>query len=192
MSLTSELSQPTEVRPRAHSPEAQLPRLLAGIAAEGALTLEAHLRQHGELPPVRGHGRRGDRDRAEQLLEEVERSGLLGRGGAAFPLARKLRAVAGARGRAIVVVNGVEAEPASLKDRTLLEALPHLVLDGALIAAQTLGADELLVGVSEAAVEAIDSVDEAIEERGHSRAQGLFDGVARVGVCPVPTHFVAG
>ncbi len=193
MSFTSELSQPTEVQPRAHSSaEAELPRLLAGIPAQGALSLEGHIRQHGELPALRGHGRRRDRGHAEQLFEEVERSGLLGRGGAAFPLARKMRGVAAARGRAIVVVNGVEAEPASIKDRTLLEALPHLVLDGGLIAAQALGADELILGVGDAAEEAIESVSEAISERGRSSAHGGFDGVAQVRVCEVPTNFVAG
>ena len=65
------------------------------------------------------------------LIDEIERAGLLGRGGAAFPTATKMRAVADARRRAIVVVNAAEGEPASLKDRTLLESLPHLVLDGA-------------------------------------------------------------
>ena len=57
-----------------------------------------------------------------------------------FPTALKLAAVAESGGRPIVVANGAEGEPASAKDRRLLEWSPHLVLDGALLAAQALGA----------------------------------------------------
>ena len=72
------------------------------------------------------------------LLELIEQAGLRGRGGGGFPTASKLRAVASSRGRPIVVVNAAESEPASRKDRTLLESLPHLVLDGAQLVAQAL------------------------------------------------------
>ena len=62
----------------------------------------------------------------------VEASGLLGRGGAGFPVGRKWRAVAEhSAGDAVVVVNGAEGEPRSAKDRVLMERRPHLVLDGA-------------------------------------------------------------
>ncbi len=186
-------SEMTRVR-RAHTraPAAELPRLLAGIPAQGAMPLDEHLAMHGELPPVRGHGRRRDREHAEQLIAEVERSGLLGRGGAAFPTGRKMLAVAQAKGRAIALVNAVEAEPASLKDRTLLEALPHLVLDGGVTAAQAVGADELILGVSEASHEAIESVAEAIEERARDATQAREDRMSQIRVVAVPTHFVAG
>ena len=74
----------------------------------------------------------------EELLDEVEASGLQGRGGAAFPLAVKLRAVRDngrAAGGSVVVANGEEGEPASIKDRWLLRNRPHLVLDGLRLAA---------------------------------------------------------
>jgi NADH:ubiquinone oxidoreductase subunit F (NADH-binding) len=91
---------------------------------------------------------------ADGLLEEVELSGLLGRGGAAFPLAIKLRAVrdAGRRGLGTVVVaNGEEGEPASVKDRWLLRNRPHLVLDGLRLASLIVGSRLAYVYVSDGA-----------------------------------------
>ncbi len=87
-----------------------LPRLLAGIQARGAMDLETHLAVHGPLPPAQKHRRRTE----SPLIGRIERARLGGRGGAGFPTATKLRAVAGARGRSIVVVNATEGEPASL------------------------------------------------------------------------------
>ncbi|MGH2831373.1 MAG: hypothetical protein ACRDK2_01240, partial [Solirubrobacteraceae bacterium] len=105
-----------------------LPRLLIGIPDQGHMSLGEHLAIHGEL--ALGHGRRHARRVTAELMESIERAGLCGRGGSAFPTAVKMRAVAAARRRPIIVANGAEGEPASLKDRLLLEALPHLVLDG--------------------------------------------------------------
>jgi hypothetical protein len=171
---------------------AALPRLLAGIPPEGAMTLEDHLAVHGAPPSARGRGRRQDRERAELLIAEIERSGLLGRGGAAFPTAVKMRAVAASRGRAIVVVNAAEGEPASLKDRTLLEALPHLVLDGGMLAAQAVGADELVICLCESSGELSETVLAAIEERARAGEYASLEQTARVEVASVPGHYVAG
>jgi NADH:ubiquinone oxidoreductase subunit F (NADH-binding) len=85
--------------------------------------------------------------RGAALIDEVAAAGLRGRGGAAFPTAVKLRAVAARRGRRAVVVNAAEGEPLSAKDRTLLELAPHLVLDGALLAAEAVGAHEIVVAM---------------------------------------------
>lgn len=81
----------------------------------------------------------------DRLLGELESAGLEGRGGAGFPVHRKLAAVARAAvrgGAPIVVGNGSEGEPLSAKDRVLLQRAPHLVIDGLLICAEALGADE--------------------------------------------------
>jgi NADH:ubiquinone oxidoreductase subunit F (NADH-binding) len=91
-------------------------------------------------------------DDVDGLLEQVDLSGLLGRGGAAFPLATKLRTVrdAGRRGAdTVVVANGEEGEPASVKDRWLLRNRAHLVLDGLRLATTIVGAHRAYVYVSD-------------------------------------------
>jgi NADH:ubiquinone oxidoreductase subunit F (NADH-binding) len=178
--------------PRIRLDGATLPRLLAAIPAAGAMTLEQHFAVHGPPPDLGGGGRRRERERGEGLIDEIDRAGLLGRGGAAFPTATKMRAVASSRGRAIVVANAAEGEPASLKDRTLLEALPHLVLDGGMLAARAVGADELILCACESAGGGIDSMAGAIEERAQAAEQPGLDAPATPQLKRVPGHYVAG
>ncbi len=78
--------------------------------------------------------------RGQALIQESGAAGLTGRGGAAFPVARKLAAVAAAGDGAVAVGNGAEGEPASSKDAALLWYSPHLVLDGLQLAAEAVGA----------------------------------------------------
>jgi len=120
-------------------PPRQLPRL---IQPGGPLPLAGHLSRYGPVP-LPGDG--------AALIAEAGRAGLAGRGGAGFPAARKMRAVAAAvagRGHGllrtarggVLVANGVESEPASGKDKMLLDRSPHLVLDGIALAAAAVGA----------------------------------------------------
>jgi NADH:ubiquinone oxidoreductase subunit F (NADH-binding) len=161
-----------------------LPRLLAGIPPDGAMSLDEHFAVHGQAPvPGRHRGRRSE----SPLIEQIERAGLRGHGGAGFPTATKLRAVAASRKRAIVVVNAAEGEPASLKDRTLMQTLPHLVLDGAQLAAQAVGADELVVCVCETAQASVEASAHAISER-----RGMPLDSARMHLTAVPGNYVAG
>jgi NADH:ubiquinone oxidoreductase subunit F (NADH-binding) len=128
----------------------------------------------------------------DELLTEVEASGLVGRGGAAFPLAVKLRSVRdngrlGGRvaGGTVVVANGEEGEPASIKDRWLLRNRPHLVLDGIRLAAAIVGADRAYVYVSDA--ESARSVETALSEIDPD----ILGGVT-VGMWTVTPGYVAG
>ncbi|MDN3354308.1 NADH-ubiquinone oxidoreductase-F iron-sulfur binding region domain-containing protein [Actinomadura sp. DC4] len=117
-------------------------RLLAGSAGPD---LDLHVERHGPVPLL-GAVRPG---RLGRLAGQVAEAGLRGRGGGWFPTARKLAAVAGhARGRPpVVVVNAMESEPLSAKDAHLLAVAPHLVLDGASLAAETIGAGRVVLAV---------------------------------------------
>ncbi|GAA4775272.1 NADH-ubiquinone oxidoreductase-F iron-sulfur binding region domain-containing protein [Microbacterium gilvum] len=94
----------------------------------------------------------------DDLLRELEASALTGRGGAGFPVHRKLAAVARASaggGAPAVVANGSEGEALSAKDATLLARSPHLVVDGILLCAAALGAKDLRLVVDERAAPAV-------------------------------------
>jgi NADH:ubiquinone oxidoreductase subunit F (NADH-binding) len=120
-------------------------------------TLAGHLARHGNRPSCAGR-------RRDELIAEVERASLTGRGGAGFPTAVKLRALAAAGPAAgpRVIANGVEGEPASDKDKVLLAVAPHLVLDGAVSAAELTGAREVVIVVHHTVR---DSVEAAVAER---------------------------
>jgi NADH:ubiquinone oxidoreductase subunit F (NADH-binding) len=111
-----------------------------------------------------------------RLIEEVRQAGLRGRGGADFPTARKLFAVAERRNAGAVVVNGSETEPASQKDRLLMAALPHLVLDGAVAAAQAVKAQEVIVKLGPDSRSAIRALERAIGERSDGVPIQLVEG----------------
>jgi len=157
-----------------------LPRLLAAVRSDGqAVSLAEHLHRHGPLPARRG------REPDLALVQLVEASGLRGRGGASFPTGRKLRAVASAGRRAVVVVNGAEGEPISSKDHVLLAYDPHLVLDGAAVAAAAVGARDVFVAVNADASTALTAVERAIAERANVDRLSFR-------VVAVPDRFVAG
>lgn len=115
------------------------PRLLAGVDRVGHVDLFHHRALHGE-PVLR------TRDWLTRAMRDVN---LLGRGGAGFPVAIKLDSMPTNRA-ATVLVNGSEGEPASHKDRTLMTAAPHLIIDGALIVAHALGTQDITIVVHDA------------------------------------------
>jgi NADH:ubiquinone oxidoreductase subunit F (NADH-binding) len=108
----------------------------------GASGLTGHLAVHGELALPCSP----DPGWSSSFLRTLADSGLLGRGGASFSAAAKWSSFR-PEARSLVVVDAMEGEPASSKDRVLLHAAPHLVLDGADVAAAVLGGSEVAVCV---------------------------------------------
>ncbi len=79
----------------------------------------------------------------ESVIEQIEKSGLRGRGGGGFPTGRKWRFTAANRGgKSYVVCNGDEGDPGAFMDRSVMEGDPHKLLEGMAIAAFAVGADE--------------------------------------------------
>ena len=79
----------------------------------------------------------------EEVVEEVKRSGIRGRGGGGFPTYRKWELVARQTDKKkYVVCNGDEGDPGAFMDRILLESYPLRVIEGMMIAAYAVGADE--------------------------------------------------
>lgn len=118
------------------------------------------------------------------LASMTEAAGIRGRGGAGFPFARKLLTAAEGR-RPTIVVNASEGEPASAKDAALVSRSPHLVLDGAAVAARALGAREVHVVLPGDRPRARGLLAAAVAERG--AADGL-----RWRTSTAAPHFVAG
>lgn len=118
-------------------------RLTAGFEQFGRLDLWDHQQVHGDLRPMS----------IAELISLAEQVRLAGRGGAGFPFARKVRAVVDSSRKqgkpVVVVVNATEGEPAAWKDKVLLARAPHLILDGASLAAWALEAEEIVIGVEE-------------------------------------------
>ena len=153
------------------------PRLFAGPpAASGSESHADHLARLGRLPSGR---------EAAAVIRVLEASGLLGRGGAGFPVGRKWASVAGQTGgRPVVLANGAEGEPLSAKDRTLLRLRPHLVLDGSLLAADAVGADRIALYIGSGQREAHASIRRALAERRDRRIA--------IDLLAAPDTYVAG
>src|SRR4029077_16605823 len=121
---------------------------------------------------------------ASWVLDELERAGLRGRGGAGFPAARKWRSVVSggaALGDRYVVANGAEGEPGTFKDRPLLRANPYQVLEGLSVAALVVGAREAFVAVKATFQREIDALKRALREMADANL-----------LCDAPVSLVTG
>ena len=151
-------------------------RLLAGPdLSRGPEGLASHVQRLGPPPSI-----------GSALIDVVERSGLTGRGGAAFPVGTKWRSIAKRRAQEpVVVVNGAEGEPRSLKDDVLMTTRPHLVLDGAMLAARALRTARIAVVIGETKHAALASMSAALAERPEPELR-------QARVVPAPPRYVAG
>jgi NADH:ubiquinone oxidoreductase subunit F (NADH-binding) len=125
------------------------------------------------------------------VVEELEASGLRGRGGGGFPTGTKWRTVAGHASAGIpatVVVNGAEGEPGTFKDRAILRANPFAVVEGALIAALAVGADRAVVAIKETSTRERAALEAAIAA---AQGAGWAEGVA-LGVATGPSEYLFG
>jgi len=110
----------------------------------------------------------------EQVLDEIEASGLAGRGGAGFPTATKWRAVRAAEGAPkTVVCNADEGEPGCFKDRVLLDHDPHAVIEGLALAAYATGATRGFLYLRYEYPQTVPILERAMAE---ARAAGLLGG----------------
>jgi NADH:ubiquinone oxidoreductase subunit F (NADH-binding) len=152
-----------------HLAPGELPRVLP---RERLDTLDAHLEHFGPVPrTTRG------------LIDEIERAGLRGHGGASFPTATKMGAVAKRLRRGVVVVNATEGEPMSSKDQAICALVPHLMLDGAVLAAEAVGAGEAIVCVDRERTSSIEHLQRALGQRRDR---------INVQIRTTPTRYVAG
>jgi NADH:ubiquinone oxidoreductase subunit F (NADH-binding) len=131
------------------------------------LSYEAYLADAGPSAVITARGMNSD-----AVLEEVQRSGLRGRGGAGFPTGVKWRTLRQhpCETRS-VVCNAAEGEPGTFKDRYLLRRNPYACIDGLLIAAHVVGAREIYIGIKTSFMPEIERLRSAIAEMG---AAGLF------------------
>jgi len=98
-------------------------------------------------------------------METVTRAGLRGRGGGGFPTGRKWSGVAGQdAARRYLVVNGAEGEPGTFKDRALMRTNPYQLIEGVIIAAFAIGAQEAFIGIKSQFTAEIDAVTRAVQE----------------------------
>ena len=128
----------------------------------------------------------------EAVLAEIEAAGLRGRGGAGFPTAVKWRTVLDHSSRHLpgtVVVNAAEGEPGSFKDRQLLLTNPYKVLEGAAVAAITVGADTAVIATKAAFGDVVQRIHDAIDEFGQA---GLLLGAPDFEVVEGPDDYLYG
>ncbi len=170
-----QLTQPTETQPARAT---ICWRLLSGPDPDqGPERLDHHQARLGPRPAG-----------GPLLINELDASGLRGRGGAGFPVGRKWASVAAAeRPARVVVVNVAEGEPASFKDRTLAVMRPHLILDGAALAAETIGARRVVLYVGREHDAARRALKHAVGERARARYRE-----ASVQIVEAPETYIAG
>lgn len=167
--------------------------LLEGVPPGGTLDLDAYERQGGYEALRKAVAGISPAD----LVEAVKRSGLRGRGGAGFSTGKKWEMALGKRGKVkYVCCNASEGEPGTLKDRFLIKANPHLIIEGVILAAYTVGADEAYIFLKAKFADEYRLLSEAVEAargRGYWGPQ-VLGGAFRLNlqVFRGPDAYIAG
>ncbi|MFA9444215.1 NADH-ubiquinone oxidoreductase-F iron-sulfur binding region domain-containing protein [Egicoccus sp. AB-alg6-2] len=157
------------------------------LPAEPARSLDDHLAAGGGAGLARALELDGD-----AIIDEIDRAGLRGRGGAGFPTARKWRGVletaASAGGRLSLVANAAEGEPGTYKDRVLIEQQPYAFLEGICIALHATQAGSAHVGIKAKFTGPVERLQTALAE---VRAAG-WPGADRIEVVLGPDAYLFG
>ena len=108
----------------------------------------------------------------EEVIEEITRSGLRGRGGGGFPTGRKWRSARNAPGEPrYVIANGDEGDPGAFMDRSIMEGAPHAVIEGMIIGAYAIGSTQGYIYVRNEYPLAVEHLTIAIDQ---AREHGLL------------------
>ena len=134
---------------------------------------------------------------SEDVIKEVSDAGLRGRGGAGFPTGKKWAFTRECPERPrYLVMNGGEDEPGSKKDRLLMETLPHLVIEGALLAAYAIGASKAYLYINANYKAATESIADALTEAKAANYWGRnilgSNYSLDIEITPAPQNYVAG
>jgi len=161
--------------------------LLDKINVEGIRFLEVYRREGGYESLKKALSLK-----PEEVLEEVKKSGLRGRGGAGFPTGLKWSFLARPEGvPRYLVCNADESEPGTFKDRYLMEFIPHLLIEGMIISSYALGSNTSYIYIRGEYDWVTDIVDEAIIDA--RRAGLLGKNILNSGFdCEIYTHRGAG
>jgi NADH-quinone oxidoreductase subunit F len=151
-------------------------RLLTANCGNGATTSLAKYGEYAALKKARGMKR-------EDIINEVKASGLVGRGGAAFPTGVKWEGTSKADGSPkYIVCNADESEPGTFKDRVLLLDDPHRVIEGMTIAAYAIGASKGFIYIRGEYPYIVPVLENALSEaRGAGYLNEDFDIEIRLG-----------
>lgn len=108
----------------------------------------------------------------EEIIQEIKKAGLRGRGGAGFPTGLKWELVRKAEGRPkYIVCNGDEGDPGAYMDRSIIESDPHSILEGMLIGARAIGSEQGFIYIRNEYPLALKRMNTAIEQ---AREYGLI------------------
>ncbi|RLE34834.1 NADP oxidoreductase, partial [Candidatus Acetothermia bacterium] len=108
----------------------------------------------------------------ERVVEEVDRSGLRGRGGAGFPTGKKWSLLAPGDEK-YLICNADEGEPGTFKDRLIMEGDPHRLIEGMILAGYAIGAEKGYIYIRGEYTEPIERMERAILA---AREAGLLGG----------------
>ncbi len=100
----------------------------------------------------------------EQIIQEVEKSGLRGKGGGGALAGAKWRLLEKAKGKKYIVINADESEPGTFKDRSIIEKDPHLLIEGIILTAYALNSNDAFIYIRGEYQEQAKILQKAIDE----------------------------